>query len=49
MKVKRHSLEPVILNQREMLIKSMVLGQYGNLIIDIPKLMGQLHLVAKKR
>ena len=23
-------------------------GQYGNLIIDIPKLMGQLHLVAKK-
>ena len=23
-------------------------GQYGNLIIDVPKLMGQLHLVAKK-
>jgi len=23
-------------------------GQYGNLMIDIPKLMGQLHLVAKK-
>ena len=23
-------------------------GQYGNLIIDIPKLMGQLHLLAKK-
>ena len=23
-------------------------GRYGNLIIDIPKLMGQLHLVAKK-
>ena len=23
-------------------------GQYGNLIIDIPKLMGQLHLVANK-
>ena len=23
-------------------------GQYGNLIIDIPKLMGQLHLVTKK-
>ena len=23
-------------------------GKYGNLIIDIPKLMGQLHLVAKK-
>ena len=23
-------------------------GQYGNLMIDVPKLMGQLHLVAKK-
>ena len=23
-------------------------GEYGNLIIDVPKLMGQLHLVAKK-
>ena len=23
-------------------------GQYGNLIIDVPKLMGQLHLIAKK-
>ena len=23
-------------------------GQYGNLTIDVPKLMGQLHLVAKK-
>ena len=23
-------------------------GKYGNLIIDVPKLMGQLHLVAKK-
>ena len=23
-------------------------GQYGNLIIDIPRLMGQLHLIAKK-
>ena len=23
-------------------------GQYGNLIIDVPKLMGQLHLVAKR-
>ena len=23
-------------------------GQYGNLIIDVPKVMGQLHLIAKK-
>ena len=23
-------------------------GKYGNLIVDVPKLMGQLHLVAKK-
>ena len=23
-------------------------GQYGNLVIDVPKLMGQLHLIAKK-
>ena len=24
-------------------------GQYGNLMIDVPKLMGQLHLIATKK